>query len=238
MWNDSRYGYRGMPAGGGLPPVLKNLLIANFAVFLLQIAGGPEFTRLFGLHSPSVIGRLHLWQFATYMFLHGNVFHIAINMFLLFMFGRELEEMWGGKNFLKFYLVCGTGAGIVTYFFTMGTNILTIGASGAVFGILVAYAVIFPEREITLFLFFVLPLQLKAKHLVMILGFLEFLHVLAGTEDGIGHYAHLGGAVIGFIYLKVWRDISYHGTDPGTLLRLWQGQLKDLARRLGGDKKH
>lgn len=236
MWNDNRYGYGGMPMSGGLPPVLKNLLIANVAVFMLQIAGGAGFNRLFGLYSPEVIGKFHLWQFVTYMFLHGNVFHIGINMFLLFMFGRELEQLWGGKGFLRYYLFCGTGAGIVTYFFTMGTNILTIGASGAVFGILVAYAVIYPDRQITLFLFFVLPLQLKAKHLVMILGFLEFLHVLAGTEDGIGHYAHLGGAVLGFIYLKVWRDITYHGPDPGNLLRVWLGQIKSLGKNSWKDR--
>ncbi len=230
MWDYNRSGYGGIPMSTGLPPVLKNLILANVAVFLLQIAGGYGFNRMFGLSSPEVFGSLRIWQFGTYMFLHGNVFHIAINMFLLFMFGRELEELWGGPAFLKFYMFCGIGAGLVTYLFTRGTNILTIGASGAVFGVLVAYAVIYPERQITLFLFFVLPLQLKAKHLVMILGFLEFLHVLAGTEDGIGHYAHLGGALLGYIYLKVWRDISRHGSDPGTLLGVWLGQLKALGR--------
>ncbi len=229
MWED-RYDYQGMPGGCGLPPVLRNLLLATLAVFIIQQPGGRPFVEMFGVYPPGITGGFRFWQFATYMFLHGDVFHIAINMFLLFMFGRELENLWGGKAFLKFYLFCGTGAGVITFLFSRGTEIATIGASGAIFGVLVAYAVIYPEREITLFLFFVLPLQLKAKHLVMILGGLEFLHVLAGTQDGIGHHAHLGGAVLGFLYLKVWRDITYHGPDARNLLRAWRYQIQQLGK--------
>ena len=221
MWNEDNY-YRGASFGSVMPRMVKNIILVNIAVFLLQIASGGMLRFHLGLVSTRVIGHLNIWQFATYMFLHGNVFHIAINMFLLFMFGRELENLWGGDAFLKYYLTCGIGAGVITYFFTRGhPGTVTIGASGAVFGILVAYAVIYPDRIITLLVFFVLPVSLKAKHLVLILGAFEFLHVLAGTQDGIGHYAHLGGAVIGYIYLKVWKDLSYHGPDVKNLMRVW-----------------
>ena len=151
-------------------------------------------------------------------------------------FGRELEGIWGEKGFLRYYLTCGIGAGIVTYFFTMGSPIITIGASGAIFGILVAYAVIYPDRPITLLLFFVLPITMKAKHLVMGLAALEFLHCASGTSDGIGHFAHLGGAVVGYIYLRMWRRRSFYSTGYGeTILSRVGDFVQKRKQKQAGD---
>ncbi len=211
------YGSAGMILGGGMTRTIKTLIIINVGVFLLQIASGGKLSQIFGLCSDKYIrGTDHvfpvflIWQIFTYMFLHGGVLHLAFNMFLLWMFGRELESLWGEKAFLRYYLICGVGAGVVTYFFTLGSTVITIGASGAVFGVLVAYAVIYPEQLITLLLFFVLPITLKAKHLVMIIAGMELLHCISGTVDGVGHFAHLGGAAVGYIYLKMWRKASYY----------------------------
>jgi len=198
----------GSTFGGSMPKVIKTLILINIGVFLLQIASGWKVSPIFGLSSQHVFGNLMIWQLFTYMFLHGGVLHLVFNMFILWMFGRELEEMWGEKGFLRYYLTCGIGAGIVTCLFTLGSPIITIGASGAVFGILIAYAVIYPERPITLLIFFIIPVTLKAKHLVTILIGMEFLFCIAGTADGIGHFAHIGGAVIGYVYLKIWKRSS------------------------------
>ncbi len=211
------YGSGSMILGGGMTRTIKTLMIINVAVFLLQIASGWKLNEFLGLCSDKYIrGKDHLfpvfliWQIFTYMFLHGGVLHLAFNMFLLWMFGRELESLWGEKAFLRYYLICGVGAGVVTYFFTLGSSVITIGASGAVFGVLVAYAVIYPEQLITLLLFFIIPITLKAKHLVMIFAGIELLHCISGTNDGVGHFAHVGGAAVGYLYLKMWRKASFY----------------------------
>jgi membrane associated rhomboid family serine protease len=170
------------------------------------------------------------------MFLHGGVWHLALNMFILWMFGRELEGIWGEKGFLHYYLTCGIGAGIVTCFSTMGSLDITIGASGAIFGILVAYAVIYPERPITLLLFFVLPITMKTKHLVMGFAALEFLHCISYTPDGIGHFAHLGGGVVGYFYLRMWKRRSFYSTGYGeTILSRVREMLQKRKQKQAGD---
>lgn len=213
---------------GSTPRIVKILIFINIGIFLLQIASGGKIDKIFGLCSHKYLQQANnaspvflIWQFFTYMFLHGGVLHLAFNMLILWMFGKELEVMWGEKNFLRYYLACGVGGGIITYLFTMNSMVITIGASGAIFGILVAYAVIFPERYITLLLFFFIPITMKAKHLVMALAGMEFLFCISGAQDGIGHFAHIGGALIGYVYLKIWRRSSYYGSGYGEGITSW-----------------
>lgn len=189
------------------PPAIKWLMIANVAAFL-----GPRVFYLnlelihsiFGLVPAFVFGKFFIWQPLTYMFLHGGTWHLVMNMFILWMFGAELERYWGSKEFLKFYFVTGIGAGIINLIFGIfnpATSVVpVIGASGAIYGIMVAYAMLFPERYV--YLYFLIPV--KVKFLVVFLVVIEF--ILTYRADGIAHFAHLGGALFGFLYLKQnWR---------------------------------
>ena len=185
-------------------PVVKILLISNVAVFILQRFIGYQLisNQTLGLVPHLVIAKGFLWQLVTYMFLHGGIFHILFNMFILWMFGSEIERAWGSKKFLKYYFLCGIGAGIFTLILSWNSVVPNIGASGALFGILVAYAMMFPDRLI--YVYFLFPV--KAKYLVLFFAVLEFLASLRHTSDGIGHFAHLGGMVIGYLYIKLdWR---------------------------------
>ena len=189
--------------GGGLTQIVRYLLIVNIAVFVLQkISPQDILVQWFGLSPQLAIFKFRIWQFFTYMFLHGGVVHIFFNMLFLWMFGCEVERSLGSKEFLKLYVICGVGAAILQLIFSFDSTV--IGASGAIYGVMVAFAVLFPERVITLLLFFVLPVQLKAKYLVMIFIGISLLSL--GSSDGVAHFAHLGGAAIGFLYLKLdWR---------------------------------
>ena len=173
-------------------------MIANGVLFLVQFIAWPHFTRLFGLVPRSVTHRLFLWQLFTYMFLHGGPFHLLFNMFVLWMFGCELEGLWGQREFLKYYFITGVGAGILTVISSPNSFIPTVGASGAIYGLLLAFGVLFPERYI--YLYFLIPV--KAKYLVVIFGAIEFLAAFSGRPSGIAHFAHLGGILVGFLYLK------------------------------------
>lgn len=204
--------------GPSLTRMVKFLILINAGVFLLQIIlrfSGLEkgFAHFFGLVPVLISRKSMLWQFFTYMFLHSVRFplHILFNMFLLWMFGSDLEREWGGGQFLRYYFVTGVGAGIFYYLSAVRSGIPAIGASGAIFGVLVAFALTFPERMITVFLFFFLPVTMKAKHLILILGGIEllFAHLSSGNAGGIAHFAHLGGMLVGYIYLKGWRRIGY-----------------------------
>lgn len=192
------------------PPVIKYLLISNVLVFLFQfflfpsfkVGGQPLsylFMKLFALNPiGSSVFPFYPWQLVTYMFMHGGFFHLLLNMFALWMFGMELENIWGSKKFLSYYLICGVGAGLanllIAPLFTE-ISVPTVGASGAIYGILVAFGLMFPDRPI--FVYFLFPI--KAKYFVLIYMAIEFLSV--GSNTGIAHVAHLGGGVIGFLYL-------------------------------------
>ncbi|MBD3168011.1 MAG: rhomboid family intramembrane serine protease [candidate division Zixibacteria bacterium] len=194
--------------GGALPPVIKYLLIANAAVFFLQIILPRDFIYYFGLVPAWVSSKFAIWQFGTYMFLHGGFFHILFNMFALWMFGSDIERSWGSREFLKYYFLCGIGAGVINYLFAMGSSIPVIGASGAVYGILVAYAMLFPNRVI--YIYFLFPV--KAKYLVMAFAAIEFISTWNRSSDGVAHFAHLGGMLVGFLYLKSdWRMPNLFG---------------------------
>ncbi|HNP35655.1 MAG TPA: rhomboid family intramembrane serine protease [Woeseiaceae bacterium] len=143
------------------------------------------------------------WQLLTYGFLHGNVMHIAFNMFALWMFGRELEMLMGPRRFLTYYLTCVVGAGLVQLLVAQAQGGLypTIGASGGVFGILLAFGMTFPNRMIVLLF---PPIPMKAKYFVIIYGVLELYLGVANRAPGVAHFAHLGGMLFGFILLKYW----------------------------------
>ena len=176
------------------PDVVLWLIIVNFIVYLIEAIDPNRIIMLFGLVPPMITQKLYLWQFFTYMFLHGSFLHIFFNMFSLYIFGHDLFIKWGAKRFLSYYFITGIGAGLCAYLFT---NVPTIGASGAVYGLLLAYGVTFPNRLLLLYFF----IPIRAKYLVVIFGLIEFFATLGGTSDGIAHIAHLGGMVFGAMML-------------------------------------
>ena len=184
-----------------MTPAVKNLLLANIAIFILQSLAGNDLNgmliHVFGLVPKLAFENFFIWQFSTYMFLHGGLGHIFFNMFALWMFGVELENNWGTKEFLKFYFLTGIAAGLSTAIFSWGSTIPTIGASGAIYGILAAYALFFPDRYVYLYLLF----PIKMTYLAVILGVIEFISARHGGS-GIAHTAHLGGMIVGYIYLR------------------------------------
>lgn len=186
----------------GMPPAVKWLLIVNVGIYLVQLFTQRIMVGWFGLIPALVIQNFELWRLVTYMFLHGGMFHVLINMFILWMFGVTIEQTWGTKRFLFYYFMTGIAGGIFTTIFQPSSMVPTIGASGAIYGLLVAYAVMFPNQ--TMYIYFLIPM--KVKYAVILFVGLEFFGSLGSTPDGIGHLAHLGGAVVGFIYLKLdWR---------------------------------
>lgn len=182
--------------------MVKTLLIANGIVFVLQMFVGPSVVYVLGLVPKLAWSRLYLWQFGTYMFLHGGLLHLALNMYALYLFGSEIERMWGPKAFLRYYLITGVGAGLFHTLLTPMSTVPTIGASGAVLGVLTAFAVMFPDRQITLLLFFILPVTLRARTLAIGYAVISLLSGASGSPDGVAHFAHLGGMLVGYIYLK------------------------------------
>lgn len=182
---------------GGITKAVKYLLLANVGVFVLMLMWRYELIHVFGL-TPVLVKKGLVWQLVTYMFLHGGLFHILFNMFALWMFGCDIERAWGTREFVKYYFITGVGAGLFTFILSFNSQIPTIGASGAVFGILVAFALMFPNRLI--YVYFLFPV--KAKYLVIFFAVIEFLASFRHTSDGIGHFAHLGGMVIGYLYIK------------------------------------
>jgi len=215
------------------PPVVKNLLIINVLLFaatwLLEKQGIPlsGYLAVFYFDSPF----FKAWQPISYMFMHGSIMHIFFNMYALFMFGSILESQWGGKRFLNFYLITGLGAlalqwavqafevyqitgspvnqiaaleamGNSTIYEIYGTPML--GASGAIFGLLVAFAMLYPNLE--LYIMFI-PVPVKAKYIVPVYIIIElFLGVGRIQGDSVAHFAHLGGALIGYLLVKLWRN--------------------------------
>ncbi len=187
-----------------LPPVVKTLIIINVAVFIAQsILGITGYLMLYPLGDP----RFSSYQMLTHMFTHGGLFHIFFNMFALWMFGRPLENIWGAKRFLAFYMICGVGAAVLHLIveYASGGGSPAVGASGAVMGIFVAFALLFPNTE--LYLMFI-PIPIKAKWAMLGLIAFDLFGGIQGT-DNIAHFAHLGGALTGAIMVWNWnRDRS------------------------------
>jgi len=183
--------------GYGLPPIIKKLMIIMGAVFLLQTFVSGRITLYLGLVPILVWKKYFLWQLATYIFLHGGFSHILFNLFALWMFGGELENFWGSRKFLFYFFFCGIGAGICTVVFSPYQFIPVIGASGAIYGILLAFGWLFPNRPIYIYFLFPIP----AKFLVIIYGLIELYASMEGTGGGIAHLTHLGGLLFGIFYM-------------------------------------
>ena len=192
--------------GGGLPYGIKILLIANVSIFLLQFFGADRLLLdYFALRPASLFSMFAVWQLATYMFLHGGISHILFNMLALWMFGRELEATWGTQRFLRFFFFCGIGAGLcivlANYILPAGNPAsVTLGASGAIYGILLASAVLWPDRII----YFNFLFPIKMKYFVMIYAAIAFLGS-TNMNSGVSDIGHLGGLLCGWIYLKTPR---------------------------------
>lgn len=219
---------------GNIPPVTKNIIIINVLFWLATIVlakTGVNLTSWLGLHFPGAED-FYAFQIVTYMFMHdtSSFTHLFFNMFAVFMFGRILENVWGPKRFLLFYMVTGIGAGLMqelVWFFDLKEVVfasqsmvdigqaspvskaqflnffVTVGASGAVFGILLAFGMLFPEAP--LYLMF-LPIPIKAKYFVVMYGLIElFMGVSNFGGDNVAHFAHLGGMLFGFFLIKYWK---------------------------------
>ena len=207
---------------GGSSSAVKTIIAANGLVFLLQAILGPRMIEWFGLFPYEAWSRFHVWQFFTYLFLHGNFFHILINMYTLWVFGTEVEQFWGSRAFAKYYMITGVGAGIIHTILTPHSPIPTIGASGAVLGVLTAYAILFPDRVITMLLFFVLPIRMRARTLALIFAGLSLASGVLGTRDGVAHFAHLGGMLVGYLYARPSGPVDWFKK----LLGRWQRERR------------
>lgn len=175
--------------------VVGKLVIANVVAFFLQQLFHPYFTVIFALIPRAVVEHLYIWQLGTYMFLHGGFMHLLFNMIVLFIFGNTLEMVWGPKRFLQYYVACGLGAAVFIMVFNYNSTV--VGASGAIFGLLLAYAMMFPDNYILLW--FVIPV--KAKYMVAGMAILE-LYMGTQSSTGIAHFAHLGGAATGLLFFR------------------------------------
>lgn len=192
-----------------LPPVTRLLLIANVTVYLLQMAFGEELLIWFALwpfHMPAGFGAQFLpWQVFTYGFLHGSLLHLGFNMLALYMFGGQIEQVFGSKRFLIYFLGCVFAAALaqlVIQIFAGTPPYPTIGASGGVFGLLLAYGLFFPRRIVMLIF---PPIPMPAWLFVTLYGLLELYMGVTGTQAGVAHFAHLGGMLGGYILIRQWR---------------------------------
>lgn len=224
-----------------MPPITKNLLIINILVFatqyVMEARFGINLDDYLGLHF-LLASNFHAYQLFTYMFMHGGWEHLFFNMFAVWMFGRIMEQTMGPKRFLFYYLTCGLGAGLmqelvqyISYVY-QGLNAYeqiisnggimemsdylnrwtTVGASGAVYGILLSFGMTFPEERMFIF---PLPVPIKAKYFVMGYAVIELLSALGRSGDGIAHFAHLGGMLVGFLLLLYWRSGGSNGHRGG-----------------------
>ena len=191
-----------------MPPVTQALLLINVAAFCLQFFVGAWFTQLLALW-PLGNGFLP-WQVVTYAFLHGSIGHLFFNMLGLWMFGAELERVWGNKRFIQFYAASVLTAAAAQLLITSLTGSVypTVGASGGLFGLLLAFAMMFPDRIIMpLFP----PIPMKAKYFVALYGGLELFLGVTGERSGVAHFAHLGGMLGGYLMIRYWRGQAPFG---------------------------
>ena len=190
-----RGGSFGYSFGHGLTPWVKRLLIANVVMYLVLLALPPAIGAWLAFVPARTL--VQPWSVVTYMFVHGGFLHLFFNMLILYFFGPPLESMWGGRAFLKFYLVSGLGGALFSYIFAF--NAAVVGASAAIYGVMLAFAMNWPEMPIHIW--GILPV--KAKWLVAFLAAVSILSLVGGREDGVAHFAHLGGFAAAFVYLRL-----------------------------------
>lgn len=196
-----------------LPRVTRTLLLTNVAVFIAQFAMGGFLLRNFALWPPSVAGdfglrgyaTFQIWQLVTYSFMHASLMHLLLNMLAVFIFGSEVERVWGERRFAVYYFVCVVGAALAQLLVIShagGRPYPTIGASGGVFGLLLAFGMMFPRRMILLIF---PPIPMPAWLFVTVYGVIELVLGVTGTQAGVAHFAHLGGMAAGFVLIQYWR---------------------------------
>lgn len=190
--------------GGELSPAVKFLLIANVAVFVAQLVMPGWVLSLLGLVPELVWDRLYLWQLFTYQFFHGGLFHLLFNMLALWMFGVALERRWGSEFFLKYYFVSVVGGAILNTLLLPSQIVPSIGASAGIYGLLLAFALIYPNQII--YFYFLFPM--KMKHFVWIIGGIALYSAISSGQSGIAHLAHLGGMVFGYLYLRGGKGLN------------------------------
>ena len=183
-----------------MPPAIKLLIVINAAVFALSYVVGGRFFDMFGLVSEHVINDRWVWQPITYLFLHGGFMHLLFNLFALWMFGMPVEAQWGQKEFLKYYVLCGLGAAVASLAMAPHSQVPVIGASGPVYGMLVAFAMLYPDAVV--YLYFLIPV--KAAHMALLFGLIEFFSGATASTPGVARFAHLGGMVTGYLYIRWW----------------------------------
>jgi membrane associated rhomboid family serine protease len=218
--------YRGRTISLSFPPFtpwVKRIVIACAGVYFLQVVlerMAPGLYRAlltyFGL-IPEAVTHGFIWQLVTYSFLHGGLWHVLMNMLTLWMFGSQEEQDWGSRRFLEYYLFCVVGAALVTIGVAyigwgMTPETLTVGASGGIYGLLLAFGMLYGDRELFLFPF---PVAIKAKYLVAILIFIVLISAFQPSQGGVANFAHLGGLLFGFLYLKLLprRGLSFAATE-------------------------
>lgn len=183
-----------------MPPAIKALILVNVAVFLLSYIVGGHFYDMFGLVPEHLLKDRWVWQPITYLFIHGGFMHLLFNLFALWMFGMPVETQWGPAEFLKYYFLCGLGAAAASVAMAPHSPVPVIGASGPVYGMLVAFAMLYPDAVV--YLYFLIPV--KAAHMAILFGLIEFFTGAAGSSPGVARFAHLGGMVTGYFYIRWW----------------------------------
>ena len=198
------------------PSGIKFLLIANIVIFiLLELSGEKNFLfSSFGLVPNLVWQKFKIWQLFTYLFIHGDLLHILLNMFMLWVCGQDLENQWGKKDFFLFYFICGIGAGFITVLFNIHSITPIVGASGAIYGLLIAYGFTYPNRILLLYGLF----PVKAKYVVLGFGFVAFIASFSANQSNISHITHLSGMIIGFIFICF--NLNWNG------IKVWYFRLR------------
>lgn len=203
--------YRTTSFMGSITPMVRLIIIISAACFFLDGISRGALSAHFSLYPPLALTKGWVWQFVTYIFLHGDIWHLLFNMLALWMFGSSLERLWGGPRFLQYFLVTGIGAGIISAILDFSSPPI-IGSSGSIYGILVAFAITFPEVELLVFFLF----SMKAKHYCIIFAAIELYFSLSSPGSSVAHIAHLGGMAVGFFMLK----------PPGALLNKFTAKQK------------
>jgi membrane associated rhomboid family serine protease len=218
--------HRPLSAAGFRGAIRWIILITGVLLMLQQLYGGWLVSNL-GL-TPVLVWQNHWWwQPFTYQFLHGGLFHWLFNMFILWMFGRELEIRWGTVNFLKYFFITGLGAAFCVLLISPNSGVPTIGSSGAVFGLLTAFAMVFPQA--TMYLYFVVPV--KAWQAAALFAFIELFAGLEGGGSGVARFAHLGGMLTGYLYLRFWGYLSLGFPNPWPSIKRYLQRLPPFRKK-------